>query len=83
VSATSSGAGAGVVLGIVFVLLAQQFGYLALNDIVTSLVYLIVAGVIGGVIFALIGWALGKRYERRHPEMMDAPPSAASPPQTP
>lgn len=81
-SATSSGAGAGVVLGIVFVLLAQQFGYLALNAIVMSLEYLIIGAVIGGVLFALIGWALGKRYERRHPEMADAPPAATSPPPT-
>jgi ABC-type Fe3+-siderophore transport system permease subunit len=77
VSATSSAAGAGVVLGIVFVLLAQQFGYLALNAIVTSLEYLIIAAVIGGVIFGVIGWGLGRRYESQHP--VDTAPSTAGP----
>ncbi|MGI0129522.1 MAG: hypothetical protein ACREDE_03045 [Thermoplasmata archaeon] len=77
-SATSSAAGAGVVLGIVFVLLAQQFAYLALSSLVTAIEYLIISAVIGGVIFALIGWALGRRYERSHPPMI-----ASSPPATP
>lgn len=66
-SAASSGAGAGVVLGIVFVLLAQQFTLLAMSTLLAALEYLIIGGVIGGVIFGLIGWALGRRYERTHP----------------
>jgi len=76
VSATSSGVGCGVVLGIVFVLLAQQFGYLALNPLVTAFVYILIAAVIGGVIFGVIGWALGRRYESKHPELSAPTPPA-------
>ncbi len=65
-SATSSGAACGVVLGIVFVLLAQQFGYLNLSGLVPAIEYLVIGAVIGGVFGALIGWGLGKRYLARH-----------------
>jgi len=66
VSAAGSGAGCGVVLGIVFVLLAQQFGVLSLSALLSGLEYLIIGAVIGGVVGALIGWGLGKRYLRVH-----------------
>jgi uncharacterized membrane protein YagU involved in acid resistance len=69
VSATSSGAACGVVLGFVFVLLSQQFGYLDLNPLATAGIDILIAAVIGGVIFGVIGWGLGRRYEKRHPEM--------------
>jgi membrane protein YqaA with SNARE-associated domain len=65
-SATSHGAGCGVVLGIVLVVLFQQLGYLDLSDLVPTLEYLILGGVIGGVLGALIGWALGRSYLSRH-----------------
>jgi hypothetical protein len=74
VSATGSAAASGVVLGIVLVLLAQQFGLLGLSDLVHAIEYLVIGAVVGGVVFALIGWALGRRYLARHP------PAAATPP---
>jgi hypothetical protein len=67
VSATSSGAGCGVVLGIVFVLLGQQFGLLALSALLPAIEYIIIGAIIGGVVGALIGWGLGKRYLANHP----------------
>lgn len=66
-SATGSGAAAGVVLGIVLVLLAQQLGFLGLSDLVRAIEYLVIAAVIGGVLFAAFGWAMGRRYLARHP----------------
>jgi ABC-type Fe3+-siderophore transport system permease subunit len=81
VSATTQGAGCGVVLGIVFVLLAQQLAYISLSSLVPSLEYLIIGAVIGGVIFAVIGWALGRLYERRHPPAsMGTSTTAGAPP---
>ena len=65
-SAASHGAGCGVVLGIVLVVLFQQFGYLDLSDLVPTLEYLIIGGVVGGVLGALIGWGLGRSYLARH-----------------
>ena len=67
-SATTSGVGSGIVLGIVFVLLGQQFGYVDLNPLSTALVDLLIGAVIGGVLFGVIGWALGRRFEKNHPE---------------
>lgn len=66
-SAASSGAGCGVVLGIVFVLLAQQFAYLNLSVLVPAVEDIVIAGVIGGILGGLIGWALGRRYLATHP----------------
>jgi hypothetical protein len=66
-SATSQGAGSGVVLGIVFVLLAQQLAYISLSDLLPAIEYIVIGAVVGGVLFALIGWALGRRYLSRHP----------------
>ncbi|MGI0071225.1 MAG: hypothetical protein ACRECT_04040 [Thermoplasmata archaeon] len=81
-SATSQGAGCGVVLGIVFILLAQQFAYLNLSQIVPAIEYLVVGAVIGGVLFALIGWSLGRRYERLHPPSSDVSGSGSTGPNT-
>ena len=64
-SAASYAAESGAVAGIVFVLLAQQLGYLALEDLLTGIVYLVIAGVVGGVLFGLLGWWLGRRYLQR------------------
>ena len=61
-SATGSGAGCGVVLGIVLVLLAAQWSLITLSQLVPTIEYLVVAAVIGGLIGAIIGWALGRRY---------------------
>jgi hypothetical protein len=67
VSATGSGAAAGVVLGIVLVLLAQQLGFLGLSDLVPAIEYLVIAAIVGGLLFAMFGWAMGRRYLARHP----------------
>ncbi len=60
-SATSSGAGCGLVLGLVFALLAQQFGLLSLSQLSVGLEALIVGAVVGLLVGALIGWRLGAR----------------------
>jgi tetrahydromethanopterin S-methyltransferase subunit C len=65
----------GIVLGIVFVFLGQQLSYFDLSDLVTSVEYLVIAMVIGAVIFGVIGWALGRAYLHRHPEEAGPPPS--------
>lgn len=66
-SATGAGAAAGVVLGLVLVLLAQQLGFLGLSDLLPAIEYLVVGAVVGGILFALFGWAMGRRYLARHP----------------
>jgi membrane protein YqaA with SNARE-associated domain len=66
-SAGSHGAGCGVVLGIVLVLLAQQFAFLSLSVLSTALEDLVIGAVLGGILGGLIGWALGRRYLRSHP----------------
>jgi hypothetical protein len=65
-SAASHGAGCGVVLGIVLVVLFQQLGYVNLSDIVPTIEYLVIGAVVGGILGALIGWALGRSYLARH-----------------
>jgi NhaP-type Na+/H+ or K+/H+ antiporter len=81
-SATTSGAGCGVVLGIVLVLLAQQFGFLSLSGLDDAIERLVIGAVVGGVLGALIGWALGRRYLSKHPpaEMVSAPDAGTAPP---
>jgi len=53
VSAASSAAASGVVLGIVLVFLAQQFGWLPLTDLLTSIFYFAIAVIVGGVVFGV------------------------------
>jgi hypothetical protein len=77
-SATGSGAAAGVVLGLVLVLLAQQFGLAGLSDLVHAIEYLVIGAVVGGIFFGIIGWALGRRYLARHPASTGAPGSPPS-----
>ncbi len=67
-SAASHAAGSGVVLGIVTVILLQQFFVFDLTNLTTAIVYLAIGAVVGGVLFAAIGWGLGKRYARLHPD---------------
>lgn len=66
-SATTHGIAAGIVLGIVFVFLGQQFGYLSLSVLTSAILYFVVAIVVGAVIFGVIGMALGRAYLRKHP----------------
>jgi NhaP-type Na+/H+ or K+/H+ antiporter len=66
-SAGTHGAGCGVVLGLVAVLLAQQFAYLSLSSLDPALEDLVLGAIVGGILGGLIGWALGRRYLRQHP----------------
>jgi hypothetical protein len=66
-SATGSGAGSGAVLGIVLVLLGQQFAVLNLSSLVPGIEDILVGAVIGGLVGAGIGYALGRRYASKHP----------------
>lgn len=61
-SAASHGATSGVVLGLVIVLLAQQFGVLDLSALLPAVEDLLLGAILGGVVGGLIGWALGRRY---------------------
>jgi hypothetical protein len=68
VSASGAGATSGVLFGLVAVLLAQQLGFADLSALSGGLTLLVGASVGFGLLFALAGWALGRRYARRHPE---------------
>jgi len=70
-SATTSGIAAGIVLGIVFVILAQQFGFLSLSGLDAAVEYLVIGIVVGGIIFGVIGMLLGRLYLKRHPPVTD------------
>ncbi|HEV2167045.1 MAG TPA: hypothetical protein VGS23_08770 [Thermoplasmata archaeon] len=61
-SATTRGLGCGVVLGLALVLLGQQLGLFGLSDLVPALEYLVVGALVLGVVGALVGWRLGRRY---------------------
>jgi len=73
-SAASHAAGCGVVLGIVLVIFFQQVGSLDLSDLVPALEWLILGAVIGGVLGAGIGWALGRNYLSRQAVLEATPP---------
>ena len=60
-SAASSAASSGAVLGIVLVFLLQQFGVLALSGIVTSILYFAIGAIVGGVLFGVGARAAGRR----------------------
>jgi hypothetical protein len=60
-SATSSAASSGVVLGIVLVFLAQQFGLLALTDLATSVLYFAIGAIVLGVVFGVAARVAGRR----------------------
>lgn len=79
-SALGSGAACGVVLGICFVLLGQQFGYLSLSALIPAIEYILIGGVIAGIVGALIGWGLGKRYVARYNAQQAISGNSGSPP---
>ena len=64
-SAASRAAASGVVLGVVVVVLGQQFGYLDFTLLVPALEQIIIGAVIGGVIFGIIGLFIGRRIRRK------------------
>jgi hypothetical protein len=59
-SAASSAASSGAVLGIVLVFLLQQFGELSLSGILVSVLYFAVAAIVGGVIFGVAAKLAGR-----------------------
>jgi len=63
-SAGSSGAESGAILGAVVVFLLQQLGYLSLSGLVPALEWLIAAVVIFGVFGGIAGALLGRRRGR-------------------
>jgi membrane protein YqaA with SNARE-associated domain len=75
-SAGSHGAGCGVVLGIVLVLLAQQFAFISLSVLGTAIEDLVLGAILGGILGGLLGWSLGRRYLRAHPEPASPTPDA-------
>jgi hypothetical protein len=66
-SSASHGASAGVVLGIVAVLLGQQFGWINLSDLVPTVEFLGIGIVVGAIVGGGIGLALGRRYTPKRP----------------
>ena len=83
-----AGAASGVILGIVLVLLAQQFGYFDLSTFVNALIILIAVAILFGVVFGILGIALYRSALRRAGGVQpwEAPAgtsSSSSPPPTP
>ena len=60
-SAAESLGESGAVLGVVVLLLLQQLGFLALPNLLTAVVGLVVAVAIGGLLFALVGQSVDRR----------------------
>lgn len=57
----------GIVLGVVLVLLLQQFGPLSLSSLSMGLLALIIGGVIGGLAGGAIGARLGRTRSSKAP----------------
>ncbi len=64
-SATTRGLGCGIVLGLVLVLLGQQFGFFDMSDLTPAIEYLIVGAVVFGILGAVVGLSLGRRAAHR------------------
>ncbi len=77
-SAASSASASGVVLGLVVVFLLQQFGYIALSSVLTSVLYLAIGAIVGGALFG--GIAVGLSHRRTTSE---APSSSQQGPARP
>jgi predicted RND superfamily exporter protein len=71
----TSGLVGGIILGLVFALLAQQFGFISLSGIISAIQNLAIGAVVGGVVGALVGWLLGRRYLANHPPIAESPAS--------
>ena len=61
-SAATSAAGSGIVLGAVVVFLAQQLGYLSLSDLTPAVEWLLIFIIAFGVLGGIIGWMLDRRH---------------------
>ncbi len=64
-SAVSSAAGSGVVLGIVLVFLVQQFGFLGLTDLLVSLLYFALVAALCGIICGFAASVVARRARDR------------------
>jgi|SRR5580700_7106551 hypothetical protein len=90
-TAGGRGAGAGVIIGIVVVLLAQQLGLLEFANFTVPIIYFVVGAIAGAIVFGAIGLLIGRQARRK--AGMDAwkgaeasapaPPSEPTPPATP
>ena len=70
-SAMTRGLGCGIVLGLCLVLLGQQLGFFDLSELTGAIEFLIIGAIVLGILGALVGWGLGRKYSR---------PASASPP---
>ena len=61
-SATTSAAGSGAVLGAVLVFLMQQLGFLSLSSTVPAVEWLLGTMIVVGLIGGGIGWYLDRRH---------------------
>ncbi len=57
-SHTTTAGGSGAVLFIALAILLQQFGYVSFTDFLSSIVLLIGVGIVGGLLFGGVTWAL-------------------------
>ncbi|MCI4332023.1 MAG: hypothetical protein L3K19_09315 [Thermoplasmata archaeon] len=64
----------GVVLGLVAVLLGQQFSYIDLSGTYGGIIDLVIGAVVGGILAGFLGRALGRRAERRRGAQAWTPP---------
>jgi hypothetical protein len=78
VSAAGAGATSGVLFGLIIVLLAQQLGFTDLGTLSAGLTLLVVSAIGFGLLFTAVGWAIGRRYARRHPQLMTESDAASS-----
>ena len=79
-----SGAASGAILGIVAVILLQQFGYLDLSNAITGLVILIITILVLAIIFGILGRALKGRAIRKAGGVKEwTEPTEVSTPTTP
>jgi hypothetical protein len=60
-SVAATAAGSGAVLGLVIALFLQQLGYLALTDLLLSLLLLVGAALVGGVVAGAAGRFVDRR----------------------
>lgn len=75
-SSLGHGIGCGVVFGIVVVLLGQQFGLFELSSLWGSLTDLLLGALVGGLLFGVIGYQLGRRAAARSAPGVAEPGSA-------
>jgi hypothetical protein len=78
-----SGAASGGILGLVLVLLAQQFGYLDFTSIINSVILLVLVVVVFAVVFGILGRAMKGRAIRRAEAEAPASPATETIPPTP